>query len=992
MRRGLIGLLLVLLLGIVGSFQTSAFSVQEKVNSTADSSYQVNYFRDQTYYRKWLSWSTEFSPISYPNTAFSLDQALQDPSSTLQISDVLGNSMTTMLLQKGQKAQYQIVVPEKGLYQIALTYRADQVFYSKPSVKILINQQVLFNEIADYPLDVVWESVELEENRRYNRYGNELNPDSVGLTTWRQMPLSDPTNATSGNFYFLLESGVNLITIEALNEAFHLGDLFVLGKPELLDYASYLDQMSFIKPSTQNQIIIEGESFFTKNDLEIKSSYHKEPAMTPYTFKNIVLNQLDGNSMTRGGLRVDYRFFVEHSGFYQLSMKVLKSQNVGVASAKNIYLDGKIPFQELSGYLFSTARHYRFETLGQEDDVFWIYLSEGFHTLSIESTIHPYVEIIDELNTIKDRINQISLLVQTITGGNKDDAVDWDIVKYIPNLKGELETFALRLRALYEEINQMDQGSKVAAEVTTLQVAAKQLERIAKIPNKIGSKLAEFSQGSGSSYQLIGNAITALLQSPVSVDSIYFHQGENLPNPRANFFVRLWDSVASFFFSFFDQRYNDFKVEEGTLEVWVGQSSLYLDLIQSMIDQDFTTQTGIKVKASILTNPSKIVLSNSTNSNPDVVLSIDSWNPYAYALRGMLTDLSKLEGFEDVSKNIVANNFTPVIFEDGVYAIPETQSVFLLFYRQDILDYLELDVPNTWQDVLAMLPILQSHQLNFFHPLGGDAAFKGYGFVSPLIYQMGGEIFTENGTQSTLKDPTTIQAIQMMTDLFTIYNLPLQVSSFFEHFRSGSMPLGISSVDFYLQLKYAAPELAGQWGVTVVPGVYNETTNEVERWQTTYGKTSILFKNSNMQEEGWAFIKWWNETQTQIKFMQQIKSSLGERYLIMGANMESLRQSVWENSLKDVLLQQAMWSRIPAVTPGSYIVERELSSIWNKVVIERQNVSVAINSSIPRINRELDRKFSEFGYLSNERPNGKEYTVPMNENIHLWIKRGYQDE
>lgn len=989
MKKGLLLTLISILLFLTGAIRISAFSHGYSTESVSQTPlYQVSAFRDQAYYRTVQRWLETTSPVEKVEEIISPSQAL-NPS--LVFENKSNDSLNKIaIVNKNQTIRYSFWVEEEGLYHLGFEYFVNDIFYSNPSIRMMVNNQVPFNEASDLRIPVYWEMVPLGLERRYNRYGNELLPESKPLQEWTTSYFVDPMSMTTGPLYFYLEAGFNEVEITPLNSPLQVGSLYVKGQHSFPTYAQTRGNQEH-SPG-QQLITIEGESFTKKSDLEIKSSYYKEPAMTPYTYQNTVLNQLDGTSFSRGGMKVEYSFEIPVSGDYKLAFKAMKNGNYGIASAKNIYLDGVIPFQELSGYLFSTSRHYQTIVLGNQSEDYLFYLEAGMHTLTLETTIHPYQEIIDRLNQIKDEINAISLLVQTITGGNTDDAIDWNILRYIPDLKEALLSFADELESLYQTINEMDQGSSIAAEVSSLEVAAKQLRRVAKNPNKIGSKLAEFSQGSGSSYQLIGNAITSLLSSPLSIDQIYLFSEQSLPKPRANFFVRLWHSVASFFFSFFDARYNDFQIEAGTLEVWVGQSSLYLDIIQSMIDQDFTTQTGIKVQARIMTNPSKIVLSNATGDNPDVVLSIDAWNPYAYALRGMLTDLSKLDGFDEITQNIYANNFTPVIFEDGVYAIPETQSVFLLYYRKDILDYLDLDVPNTWQEVVNLLPVLQSHKMNFYHPLGGDSAFKGYGFVSPFIYQMGGEIFTLNGSTSTLRNQQTIQAIQYMTDLYTVYNLPVQVSSFFEHFRSGSLPIGISTVELYLQLKYAAPELAGQWGVQVVPGFYNEETDEVERWQTTYGKTSILFKNSTMQTEGWSFIKWWNQTDTQVKFVQNIKMLLGERFLILPANMNALEMSVWDYQMKSAMIEQAQWSRIPAVTPGSYIVERELSSIWNKIVIDRMNVSTAINESIPRINRELDRKFSEFGYRTNTNPFGKEYLVAMNQNIQQWIPRGYKDE
>ena len=274
--------------------------------------------------------------------------------------------------------------------------------------------------------------------------------------------------------------------------------------------------------------------------------------------------------------------------------------------------------------------------------------------------------------------------------------------------------------------------------------------------------------------------------------------------------------------------------------------------------------------------------------------------------------------------------------------------------------------------------------MNFYHPLGGEGAYKGFGLTSPFIYQFGGEIYQENGFTTTFNEEVNIQAITFMTDIFNIYNLPQQVPSFFEHFRSGSLPVGIATVDMYLQLKYAAPELMGQWGMLPIPGMYDEDLGEVTRWAPNYGKASILFEASSMKEEGFELIKWWNSYETQLAYLENVKMVLGERYLFLPANLKTLEDSIWDQSVIEQSLLQARWSRIPAITPGSYIVERELTNIWNKIVIDQVNPRVAIDQSIPRINRELRRKFEEFGYLEG----GvivREYIVPRNDNIQNWI-------
>jgi ABC-type glycerol-3-phosphate transport system substrate-binding protein len=167
-----------------------------------------------------------------------------------------------------------------------------------------------------------------------------------------------------------------------------------------------------------------------------------------------------------------------------------------------------------------------------------------------------------------------------------------------------------------------------------------------------------------------------------------------------------------------------------------------------------------------------------------------------------------------------------------------------------------------------------------------------------------------------------------------------------------------------------------------------DATGDVLRYATSYGKASILFANSEMKEEGWDLIRWWTSSETQIRFQQIVKTSLGERYLQIPANMVALKASVWDESIKQKIYDQALWARLPAVTPGSYVVERELSNIWNRVVIDKANLMVAIQEATIRIERELRRKFSEFGYATSADSGGRWFVVPMQSNIETWITGG----
>lgn len=940
-------------------------------------------FREATYIRKLRTWLEEYEIRSETLTIVPEAILGSNPDITSYRDGKYGDEVFAPYA--GDTVYYPVNVPATGLYRIALDYYYDTAFTANPQISLTVNDEIQYNELSKLKLEVEWRSVPREETKRYNRYGDELIPESEPLHRWYHYYLEDVQSAQRESYYLLLEAGMNQIGITVLQDNLLLGKLYLGGREEIPSYATYIEQYPAAKMS-EKTLVIQAENYDVKNDIEIKPGYYNGVAMTPSNHKNAILNLLDGYSTSRGGSRVDYRVNVPESGFYRLSLKYKQNNLAGLAVARNLYLNGKIPFREVQGYLFPSTNNWVNHTFGGQEP-YLFYLEKGTQTISLEATTIHVAAVVDSLYQVMEEINSLGLTVKSITGSSDDAMIDWNITKYLPNLTQDLTNCAERVEAAYDYINALDPTSRQASEVSILKAAANQLRRLAKAPNKIQNRLEELCDGSGSAYQFIGNAVGSLVNERMDIDYLVFHPAEyQMPRARGNFFARIWYAIKNFFYSFFDPRYRlTANRDEDVLEVWVAQSSLYVNILQNMVDTGFTEETGIEVRLNVLPSSQKLILNNATGTNPDLVLSIDSWEPYSYALRGMLENLREYPGFAEVAAEIYPNNFIPVIYEDGVYAIPETQGMQLLFYRTDIFDYLNLEAPNTWEDVLHILPVLQSYQMNYYHPLGHESAFKGFGLTSPFFYMMGAEIYSDNGFTTVLNQEKNIEALRFMTDIFNIYNLPQQVASFFEHFRSGTLPIGLGSIDLYLQIKYACPELAGQWAVLPIPGYLNPETGQIERWTTTYGKSSIIFSSSKKKSEAWEFIKWYHRTETQTAYVQNIKMYLGERYMIVPANISSLQASPWDEEIKVQIISQARWSRIPAITPGSYIIEREISNIWNKVVIDKMNVRVAVNESIAKINRELTRKFEEFHYLEKGKVI-KEYIVPNHNNVSRWVE------
>ena len=202
----------------------------------------------------------------------------------------------------------------------------------------------------------------------------------------------------------------------------------------------------------------------------------------------------------------------------------------------------------------------------------------------------------------------------------------------------------------------------------------------------------------------------------------------------------------------------------------------------------------------------------------------------------------------------------------------------------------------------------------------------------------------------------------------------------------------------FIQLKYAAPELAGQWAVMPIPGIeyeYEDGTCPgpltdgrcIERWDPTYGTSSVIFKDSEKSDMVWEYYKWWFSSDVQSDFTYQLQSILGDEFLYMTANVEAFKTSAWPSDSKYQVLEQWEWIRTVGKVPGDYLAERELSNAWNTVVNDRTDARVPIDDAVAVVNRELRRKLTEFGYYEDGEMI-KPYIIPTYKNIHLWMTEG----
>ena len=199
------------------------------------------------------------------------------------------------------------------------------------------------------------------------------------------------------------------------------------------------------------------------------------------------------------------------------------------------------------------------------------------------------------------------------------------------------------------------------------------------------------------------------------------------------------------------------------------------------------------------------------------------------------------------------------------------------------------------------------------------------------------------------------------------------------------MPIGVSNYATFNLLINAAPEIADCWDIAPYPGLVKED-GSVLRYTSGAAESCIVFRSSENPEGAWKFIDWWTSTEVQTEFAYTLQSTLGNEYLWNSANLDAIMASPWSTKHKDVILEQISWTYEAPKLPGSYIIERELGNILVNVVTKGTNLRTAVDDAEKKINRELQRKLVEFGYMDRNGNILKELTVPDMEMVKEWLK------
>lgn len=867
---------------------------------------------------------------------------------------------------------YEFQVQEEGFYNILLDFYPTKGKNNAIERIIYVNGEIPFENASYIQLSRIWsDSEDIERDSR----DNDVRPKQAECYMSLQSYIKDSDGYYEEPFYFYFQKGTNTLTFESTKEPMKIEKITLTQATEIPAYTDYLTINGNGNTAGADVVIkVQGEDAAYKSDSTLYPvSDRTSPLSEPYSPSKTRLNEIGGNNWKKVGQWISWEIEVPDDGYYTLAFRYRQNINTGVTVIRSLSIDGEVPFKEAAELKFLYNNDWQLKRLSpmansEADNPYMFYLEKGKHEIKLEITLgNELSEIIRRTDSCIAQLNKCYRQLLMIIGSSADTMRDYQLEQKAPE--------ALQILAEeYEEIKEIRQlltsytSGLSSSSFATIDNLQNQLEKMIDDPRTIAKQWSAFKDNIVS----LGSWELSMKEQPLEIDYLLLcGQDYTLPRAEAGFFQKLFHEFKKFMASFVEDYDSIGEVYgEDSLEVWIladgsnvtsmtGGGRDQATIIKQLADNYFVPDTSIPVNIKLV-NKDVLLSATLAGRGPDVALGVAGKEPINYALRNAVADLTQFEDFEEVRGWFHENAFEQFTFEDGVYALPQTMSFHVMFYRADILKELGLSIPNNWDEFYEALSVIQKNNMNV-------GIFPDYTTFAMFLYQHQGSYYTEDGTASALNTEEAVDAFKQWSGNYVNYGMPVTFD-FANRFRTGEMPLAIGDYTNYNYLSVFAPEIRGLWGFTVVPGYEvntydaegNITSTRLDRSVSAWEMASIIMETSDQKEEAWEFLKWWMSSTTQSDYGNEIESVLGVSGRVATANLEALSNLPW--SSKDYAQLMAQMQEVKAIPeiPGSYYTERNIKNAFYTVYNNNEDPRETLQDIVKTINSEIDAKRQEF--------------------------------
>ena len=904
--------------------------------------------------------SREYEEKGYQRTGDSIRLTVEDatnvtPSSYQDVENVI------LSQQENGDIKFTFTCETSGLYALRVRYCAMNEIITPIVRSIAIDDEVPFAESGFVTLYRLWED---DGEPTVNLIGNEVAPGVKQVFEYQTVSVYDEEGMFDMPLEWYLEAGQHELTLSYVENAAAFEYLEFYSLEELPNYEEVkqeYEKQGYQKASKPIYVEAE-EQIVSKNQSIIRLLPNSDPTVSKTEAGKLFCNTVGGGLWGDANASITWKFEVKESGLYQISYHLIQNFNTGLPSYRRIEFDGKVPFEELNSYKFEYALKWRTEVLQNEDgEPYYLYLEKGQHTMTMTATLGEMSQVVNILNENSTVLSDMILKITMLTGQNPDPNYDYRLDERIPGLMDSLNTLVKSMKQCTKILKTCADGTP--SQVGQIDNCIEQVERLIEDPFYIGVNKNDL-ENVLSTYSTV---LSSLTNQSLTLDNIQFvPKKSDIVTIKGGFFARLWGTLVNFVQSFYkdydavgNAGVSDTEVTE-TLDVWVARGEKWGELLQELADSDFTPKTGIGINIHIVPSgqlnsgsANALLLAISSGTAPDVALGVGGASVGEFAIRDAVVDISQYEDYEEVIQRYNTDLLKPYTYKDAVFGLPETQDFKVLMYRKDVLSTLNLRVPETWEDLYNyVLPILYQNNMEFYYPIDSD----------PFVFQCGGQYYNEDMTESALGSEEAFNGIKEMFELYTVHGIPI-AANFFNRFRTGEMPMGIGTMATYMQVRSAAPELKGRWGIALIPGHEREDGTINHSQGNAVAEGCMILSQSKKQDEAWEFMKWWTSDEVQIRYGNEIEAAQGETARWNSANKNAFAAMAWPSEDFKVIQEALENVDHTEVVLGGYFSGRHVINAFNRTCVSgTMNVRDSLEQAVKDINKELLRRRESTGH------------------------------
>ena len=859
-------------------------------------------------------------------------------------------------------AEWNFTVGETGVYSLYPTYYPLEATGKDIQISVEIDGKLPYTEAQELSLPRIWTDKQETEDGSFakDNNGNELRPEQIEAPRWNTRAFSDVLGMYSKPYLFYLEAGAHTIKVECTHEAVLLKELVFKNEEKPISYDEYVKK--YEDKEVKGEVVRqEAEKAFEKSTATLYPTYDRSNAATlPNDAYNTFLNTIGGTSWSSSGSSVSWKVEIEEAGLYNLSFRVRQNFSDGLNAYRKLYINGEIPFSEVETIVFPYNQGWYLKTVGDENP-YLFYLEPG-DVITLECTSGSLDYPLREIQQAVLDLNEQYRDVITITGSTPSIYQDYSLDAQLPDLADNLVDICKRLNVAVDTMEE-ELGASSAA-IATIQKSVLIFEELAEDTYFIPDRLSSFKGG----IESLSSLLLSLGGQGIELDCIYFvPKDAEQPSIKVNFFVSMWFHIKRFFATFTND-YNSVggggEGDKDPILVWAGVGRDQAQIINRLIEEEFTQEKGIPVTLNLVNGDLTLIKAVLAGKGPDVALNIAQGTPVNLAARGALVDLSKYDTSK-LEEEIYPTAWTPFKYNGGLYAIPEAMSAELLFYRTDIFDSLGLEAPSTWEDFYHALEVIQSNNLSIGWPeinsadQGNSLAIAVF---DKFLIQNGGRYYNDDLTATEFDTEVAYRAFEKTVELYRVYGVSREMS-FFNRFRSGEAPMGVSVYTLYTQLISSAPEIRGLWDMVEIPGTVMEdgTINRSESAAVTGCVMLADAVERGVDESAFEFMNWWAGSETQTQYAKEVEGVLGIIGRVAVANKKTLAQLGWSAEEYEIIDRQLSNTINQPQVIGNYTITRSITSALRGAINDKNTPRRSLAIYNKDINDEITRKRIEFG-------------------------------